>query len=64
MSFQPMLACGSGLLVFILLAPIANFLITFAAGAVCCSLGNKKLGTSLMIGSAAVGVILCPLCFR
>jgi hypothetical protein len=44
MTFQPMLACGGGGLILLILAlPIINCTAAFVGGAVCSSMGNKKL---------------------
>jgi hypothetical protein len=62
MNIQPMLACGGGGILFLLVfAPVVNCVIAFVGGAICTSMGNKAVGGWTMFISAVFGFVFFEL---
>jgi hypothetical protein len=62
MNLQPILACGGGGILFLLVfAPVVNCVIAFVGGAICTAIGNKALGAYTMVISAVLGFLFFEL---
>jgi hypothetical protein len=63
MNATPMLACGPGgeIILLLLFAPFLNCAVAFLAGAICYRMGNKGLGGWTMSLALALGIAVYAL---